>query len=820
MTAPLQSAGQAPGDSLFSIPDTSLAPFSDDLKSKVHYTASDSIRFDIKNQKVFLYGKAVVEYEDLELKAERIELDWESRNVTAHGTLDSTGSPVGLPAFSRGEESFTADVIRYNFDSEKGKITQINTRQGDGYIQGETVKKIDDSNFFIRHGTYTTCDLPHPHYSIAAGKLKVIRNNKILTGPANLTIADVPTPFAIPFGYFPTRKGRSSGIIFPTYGESGRLGFFLKDGGYYFGLNDYVDLALTGDFYSKGSWGTKLYSNYALRYKFTGALAISYSVIKQGEPETPEFSETKDFFVRWNHRQDPRANPNSVLAANVNFGSSEYYQNNISSPNNYLTNTFQSSVAWSKTWPGKPYSLSTSITHSQNTITRDVSMSLPNANFSVNRQYPFRKKTHIGEEKWFEKIGVSYQANMQNTIQTKDTLLFKSGSADLFRSGISHTLPISTSIKMFKHFTFSPVLTYNERWYLKTIRKDFDTGENQVVVDTVNGFRAARDFLFSTSLNTRIYGMLQTKKGKIAAIRHVMSPTVSFGYRPDFSDPSFNAYKVYQIDSAGNSGKYSIFETGIYGGPPSGKYGVIGFSLDNNLEMKTRTVSDTAVTLKKIKLLESLALGASYNLAADSVNWSLISLNGRTTLFDKINVNFSSSFDPYISDSIGRRLNTSELEANNRLARLVNSTGSIGFSLNNNTKPKTSDRGTPDELNQINSNPGDYVDFTIPYNLTVNYSVSYTKAGLLNAVVNQTLNFYGDLALTSKWKVTFSSGYDFKAKDLSYTNLGIYRDLHCWEMRLNWVPFGPQQNYYFQINVKSSVLQDLKLTKKNDIYDR
>jgi hypothetical protein len=548
-------------------------------------------------------------------------------------------------------------------------------------------------------------------------------------------------------------------------------------------------------------------------------LATSYSVIKEGEPETPDFSETRDFFVRWNHRQDPRANPNSVLSANVNFGSSEYYQNNISSANNYLTNTFQSSVAWSKTWPNKPYSLSASLTHSQNTITRDVSMSLPNANFSVNRQYPFRRGRAIGAEKWFEKIGVSYQANLQNSIQTKDTLLFTSESKDQFRAGISHSIPVSTSIKMLKHFTLSPSLQYNERWYMKTIRKEYDETIDAVDVDTVTGFKAARDFLISASLNTRIYGMVQTKKGKIAAVRHVMTPAISFGYRPDFSDPAFNAYKVYQIDSAGNTAKYSIFETGIFGGPPAGKYGMIGFSLDNNLEMKTRTVTDTSVNLKKLKIFESLALGASYNIAADSVNWSLISLAGRTTLWEKVNVNLNSSFDPYISDSLGRRLNTSEWKENNRVARLVNSTASVGFTINN-AKQKSSDKGTQAERDQINANPGNYVDFTVPYNLSVNYSVSYTKVGLLEAVINQTLNFYGDLAVTEKWKVTFNSGYDFRANDLSYTSLGIYRDLHCWEMRLNWVPFGAQENYFFQINVKSSVLQDLKLTKKNDIYDQ
>ena len=791
---------------------------SNDLKSKVHYMAEDSITFDIENEKVYLYGKAHITYEDIILDAAYVEVDWITKMLFARGTTDSLGNAVGLPEFKQNEDKFIAQTVRYNFDTKKGKITQVNTKQGDGYILGQTVKKIDEANYFIRNGAYTTCDLPHPHYAISAGKLKVIQNNKVVTGPAYLMIADVPTPLAIPFGYFPTRKGRAAGILFPAYGESGRLGFYFKDGGYYFGIGDVVDFALTGDIYTLGSWGAKLNSNYANRYHFGGNVAISYSEIKTSEKELPDYNLYKDFFVRWNHRQDAKARPSSVFSANVNAGSSGYYQNNISNANNYLTNTFQSSVAWSKFWPGKPYSFSASLAHSQNTLTRDVTMSLPNANFAVNRLYPFKKKIVAGSSKWYEKIGISYQSNLQNSIQTKDTLLFKKESRKKFRYGISHNIPVSTSFQVLKYFTVSPSVTYNERWYMQTIRKNFDSDLDAIKTDTVNGFRAARDFITSVSMNTRLYGMVQMKKGKIAALRHVVSPTVSYSYRPDFSDPSFNAYKVYQIDSAGTEGIYSIFETGIFGGPPSGKYGVIGFNIDNNLEMKTRTVSDTAVSLKKIKIFESLAFGASYNTAVDSLNWSNISVTGRTTLFDRVNINLGGSFDPYISDSVGRRIAKYEWKENNRIARLTSAVASVGFSLNN-TTVKKSEKGTEAELNDINRNPGNYVDFNVPFNLSVYYNLSYSKAGLLKAQVNQTLNFNGDLSVTPKWKVTFNSGYDFKAKDLSYTSLGIYRDLHCWEMRINWVPFGQQENYYFQINVKSSVLQDLKLSKKNDIYD-
>ncbi len=811
-----EAFGQS-ADTSATVPKTDTVS-TEGLKSKVQYSAFDSIRFDIPGEKVYLYGKAKVRYEDIELDAHFIEVDWTKRSLQASGGVDSTGKETGLPVFKQGSESFTASTVAYNFDTKKGRITEVNTRQGDGFILGETIKRMDEKNYFIRNGAYTTCDLPHPHFSISANKLKVIQDNKVVTGPAWLVIEDVPTPLMIPFGYFPTRKGRASGILFPSYGESGRLGFFFKDAGYYFGIGDVVDFAITGDIYTLGSWGAKLNSNYALRYRFNGNVSISYSEIKTSEKELPDYNLFKDFFIRWSHRQDPKARPGSNFSANVNAGSSGYYQNNISSANNYLTNTFQSSIAWSKNWAGKPYSLSASLTHSQNTITRDVSMSLPNTNFSVNRIYPFKRKAAIGPERWYEKIGVSYQNNFQNNIQTKDTLLFKED--DQFRYGMSHTIPISTSAKLFKYFTFSPSFTYNERWYPETIRKSFNSDLNAVVTDTVKEFRAARDFQMAASLNTRLYGLVQMKRGKIAAIRHVVSPTVSLGYRPDFSSSSYKSYKQY-VGPDGQEVSYSIFQNGIFGGPPSGKYGAVGFSIDNNLEMKVRQQTDSTENLKKIKIFESLSANMVYNLAADSLNWSNLNISGRTTLFEKVNLSFSGSFDPYVTDTLGIRINRSEWKENKRIGRLTNANGSLNFSLvGGNKKERTSEKGTQEELDQINRNIQDYVDYSIPFNLSVGYSINYTKSGIQEAILNQTLNMNGDISVTPKWKMTFNTGWDFVQNELSYTSLGIFRDLHCWEMRFNWVPFGFQQNYFFQINVKSSILQDLKLTKKNDIYDR
>ena len=791
----------------------------DDFKSKVEYNSDDSLLSDVENEVVFLYGNAVVKYEDMTLKANYIEVNLSNKTLYSTFTKDSAGNPVGIPDFAQAEDKFTADEIRYNFNTKKGKIKGVYSQQGEGYIHGETVKKMDDYEY-IRNGKYTTCDLPHPHYSISANKLKVINNNKIVTGPAYLVIADVPTPLILPFGYFPNKRGQSSGIIFPTYGESVNLGFFLKNGGYYFGISDYWDMALTGDMYSQGSWGAQSYVRYASRYHFNGNLSLSYSKIKTSEPELPDYNVAKDFFVRWSHTQDAKARPNSVFSASVNAGSSSYYRNNISSANNYLTNTFQSSIAYSKTFPNKPYSFSASISHNQNTQSHDISLNLPQANFSVNRLYPMKKKIAAGNEKWYEKIGVSYQANLQNAIQTKDSLLFTSDAFKNFRNGIQHNIPVSTSLKVLKYFNLTPSFNYTERWYLETIEKKFNNVENVVVTDTVSGYKSARDFSASASMNTRIYGLVQFRNSKITAIRHVMSPTLAFTYHPDFSDPSWKYYKTVQTDSSGTESKYSIFETGIFGGPGQGKAELISLGLDNNLEMKIKKSTDSSDVMKKIKIFESLSIGSSYNVAADSLRWSNIGINGRTTLFDKINLSFGSSYDPYIVDSAGKRLNRSEWKENNRIARLTNANLSIGFNFTHAGKNKTSSKGSDGDLKDIKQHPEEYVSMDVPFNLNVNYSLYYTRSNTGVTETSQTMNFNGDLSLTPKWKIIFSSGYDFKLKDLSYTSLSFYRDLHCWEMRLTWIPMGYQQSYNFQINVKAAILQDLKLVKKNDIYDR
>ncbi|MEO5570503.1 MAG: putative LPS assembly protein LptD [Bacteroidia bacterium] len=789
----------------------------EDFKSKVEYKADDSLYFDVENEVVYLYGNAEVKYEDMILKANYMEVNLGNKNMYSTFTKDSAGEKAGIPDFAQQDDKFTADEIRYNFNTKKGKIKGVYTQQGEGFIHGEIVKKIDDYEY-ISHGLYTTCDLPHPHYGIMAAKLKVINNKKIITGPAYMIIEDVPMPLALPFGFFPNRKGQSSGLIIPDYGESGDLGFFLRNGGYYFGISDNLDLALTGDIYSKGSWGGQLYTNYANRYHYNGNFNFTYSKIVTGESDLPVFSYTKQFFVHWLHNQDPKARP-SRFSANVNAGSLDNYTTQISTPDNYLTNTFTSTVNYQKSWDDNRYSFSTSLYHDQNSLSRDITIRFPQADFSVSRFFPFQKKNPVGEQKWYEKIGTSYAVSLQNKLVTKDSLLFTKGTLEKFQYGMQHFIPVNTSIKFLKFFTLAPNFTYNERWYMQTIEKHFDEDSNRVVIDTITGFKAGRDFSTSASMLTKIYGLVQFKDAKIMAIRHVMSPSLTFSYRPDFSTPYWNYYKNVQVDTNGGVSKYSIFEQGIFGGPAAGKQESIGFYLDNNLEMKIRKTTDTSETTKKIKIFESLSISTSYNLAADSFQLSNIPINARTNLFDKVNLQGNCNFDPYIIDFSGRRRNIYELKEHHRLARLTSASLSVGYSLIHASK-KTTTKGSDADQHYIATHPNEYVDLDVPFSLTVNYSLTYSHPGNEPSTTNQIVNFNGDLSLTPKWKIIFSSGYDFHLHDITYTSFSFYRDMHCWEMRLNWVPFGSFPYYNFQINVKAAVLQDLKYIKKNDVYDR
>ena len=797
------------------------------LSATVYRNAEDSTVNDIKNKMVHLYGNAVVKYEDIVLEAAYIKFDLRTSTVYAYGLPDTLGKFYGQPVFEEGGKRYKAEEIEYNFKSQKGKIKSVVTSEGDGYVHGEVVKKVNDSTFYIAKGQYTTCEKDHPHFYIGSNKLKVIPGQKIVTGPAYLVINDVYTPLVIPFGFFPTKDERTSGILFPAYGESAGRGFFLKDGGYYFAFNDNLDLALRGDIYSRGSWALNGQTKYRVRYRFNGNLSIGRSVLKTSIPEFSDYRVDKDFFVRWQHSQDAKARPNSSFSANVNVGTSSYLSNNANNVNDILTNTLQSSVSYGYRIPNSPFNMSLNLRHSQNNRNKIVNLTLPELAVNMNRIYPFKFKSSSGSQKWYEKIGVSYTLNGQSKVSAPDSVLFGTDSLNfnqklgLFEKGIRHNIPISTNFKLFKHFNFSPNFSYQEFWYAETIRKVWNPDLQEVEEVEVQGFDVARQFNTGISMTTRLYGMFGFKRGKLKAIRHVMSPSLGFSYRPDFSTDYWGYYKTVQSDSLGNTTQYSIFEDGIYGTPGSGKSGNINFGLGNNLEIKLRTYNDSiGESEKKIKIFEALNVNGSYNLAADSLNFSNLNISGRTQLTKQIDFKFSGRLDPYQLDTQGRRINRFYFDQTNKIGRLTNASFSLtyNFRKDNNTQRK-SNVGTEAEMDMINNNPEDYVDFNVPWSLNMFYTVNYSKPGLEEAEVRQSLTFRGDLKITPKWKIGFNSGYDFENGGLTATSLDIYRDLHCWEMTFNWIPFGFRQSYMLTIRVKAPVLQDLKLNRRAGWFD-
>lgn len=830
------------------------------LDTKVDRTATDSIVQDLKNQKVYLYKNATITYGEIKIEADYIMIDFNTNEVFAKGVPDSTGKPKGNPVFTENGQKFEAYEMRYNFDTKKGLISKVVTEDGQGFLHGVQVKKMSDNSINIGSGSYTTCNnKEHPHFSFNFNKSKVIPDNKIVTGPAYMTIEDVPTPLAIPFGMFPNKSGQQSGIRIPTYGESKQRGFYLENGGYYFAINEHMDLDILGDIYSRGSWAIKPTLRYTKRYKFSGNFNASYATNIIGSKGTADYQKSNDFRIRWTHRQDPKARPAGRFSADVNIVSSNFSKYNPSSTENYLSNEFKSSIAYQTNFNNKLF-LTINGSHRQNTKTKIVEVVLPEFTLSANSIYPLKKKNATGKAKWYESLSINYTTNARNTISLPDSLLFKPGSMKKLKNGIQHSIPISLPIKVLKYFSLSNSISLNDKMYFNSIKKTWvDTDptdesvpheggdlnwikssgysainpENGYVdIDTIQGFRNVVDFSVSTNLSTKVYGMVKFKKGPIRAIRHVLTPSVGFSYTPAFGDAQWGYYDSY-IDGNGETQYYSEFENGIYGSPTKDKSGRINFGLNNNLEIKVPSRKDTITGMKKVVLIEGLSLTGSYDLSKDSLNMSYISLSGRTKLFKNLNIQYSSIWDPYVVDSAGRQINRFEWNENRRLLRLNNTTWNFGFSWQLNQKdltkskePKSSNMGTQQEIAEINQNPDDYVDWTVPWSLSINYNLRYSNkitninwVSKNNSTVVQTLGFTGEVNITPKWKVGFNSGWDFKAKGLSYTSLNIYRDLHCWEMRFNWIPLGARASWNFSINVKASVLQDLKLNKKKDFRD-
>ncbi len=811
----------------------------DALDDIINYSGADSVVYDLASGKTYIYSNAEITYQTYHLKADYIEFDWDDKTIIAKQLTDSLGNKSDLAWFQEGDDEFTAEDMTYNFGTKKGSIHYFRKTEGEGFITADSAKKSDDNSYFGKHLSYTTCNLDHPHFYITANKAKVVPKKIAVTGPANLVIADVPTPLFLPFGIFPIKRGQTSGILIPQYGNSYSQGFFLRNGGYYFALSDHYDLSLTGDIYTRGSWGMHASSRYNMRYKYSGNVSVDYTINKYGFDFAPDFSSNKGFFVRWNHTQSAGARPNSKFGASVNVGTTDFLSNNAYNAS-YLTNQLNSSISYSRIFPNTPFTLTAALRHSQSTSTHIVDLTIPDISLTMNRIYPFKNLTD-NRNSFLYQLGVSYSMNTQNSLSVPDSLLWDQASFDKFRNGVQHRVTASAPVKLFKYFTLSPNANYTENWYFETYRKNYapdtlidtslsvtgeeiiDTTVTFVNIDTVAGFRAARYFNAGASLNTKLYATA-TFNGKLKAIRHVMTPTVSFNYSPDFSDPKYGYFgDYYTSPDATEATPYSVFDGTIYGGPTAGEVGSIGLSLGNILEMKVYSKKDSVAHEKKIKIFESLTFGTSYNLAADSLNLADIFFNGYTTLFEKVHLNFSGSFDPYIVDTLGRSLDQFEWDVNNRLGRFNGGYVSLStsFESKRNENPGyATNAGTEEEREMVWANPEYYIDFEVPWSFDISYNLRITNTptfeGKDSLYTTQSATFSADLNLTPKWKIQVTSGYDFELKDFTYTSLDIYRDLHCWEMGFKWIPFGARQSYIFNINVKASVLQDLKLTRKKD----
>ncbi len=783
------------------------------ITSKVEYNSNDSTIFSVDGQKVFLFGKAEVNYEDIKLTAAYIEVDMAEGIIYAEGTVDSLDNPIDEPIFIQGSDEIKAKNITYNLKSEKGYIKGLYTQQDDGYLHSSETKKEPNNHVNLHKGKYTTCDLEDPHFYLWISKGKVVPQKAIVSSFSYLVIEDVPLYILmIPFGFFPNTKEKASGFLIPKFGEENNRGFYLRDGGYYFAFSDYADLAVKGDVYSKGSWQIGATSKYKVRYKFGGNVNLGYSKIVTNEG-LENASESNQYRVVWSHTQDPKARPNSNFSANVNFTSMDDNRYNATNSQDYLTNTTSSSISYRKTFANTPFSMSMNLRHSQNTKTEVVDLTLPQLTMNMSRVFPFRRKAAVGKKRWYEDIGITYAGNFENRSKDlQDSIMFTDAMWEKFNSGMNHKIPLSTSFKVLKYFNLNPSVNFTDRMYFKRDIKEYDT-DTTYITKTEKGLYNLYDYSYSLGLGTTIYGMYQYKSKWLKAIRHVATPSVSMSYRPDFSEDRYGFYIADTNESKGYYNPYANYS--LYGMPSTGKSGMVSFSLNNNLEMKVVDKNDTTTVdaTKKIKLLESLNFSTSYNLIADSLNWAPISISGRTTLFKSLSINVSATANLYALDTAGKIFNVYENQVSGKPFRITNMRFSTGYSFN------SKDFFGENEEDEVGHNHYDGYDyFDIPWDFRVDYSYNYSKTGL-DPNVNQTLSFSGNFSLTPKWKVGFRSGWDFNAKDFSYTSFNLSRDLHCWMATLNVVPFGERQSYNFTIGVKSSVLQDLKYDKNQSWYD-
>lgn len=848
------------------------------IDAPVNYQADDSLVYMASTNTAHLYGSAEVKYENMDLKSDKIKLSLDSSLVHATGSKDSTAKDgiKGKPVFAMGEDTYDTDTMSFNFKTKKGFIKHVYTKQEDGFLTSEQSKRNDNGEVYLAHGRYTTCDKPHPDFYIALSRAKVRPGKDVVFGPAYLVVADVPLPFAIPYGFFPFTKSYSSGFIMPSYGDENSRGFYLRDGGYYFAMSDKWDLKLLGEIYTKGSWGFSAASNYKKRYKYSGSFLFSYQDTKTGDKGMPDFSEQKSFKLQWSHRQDSKANPFSSLSASVNFASSKYERNNLTSmynPQSLTQSTRTSSVSWSTTFSSIGLSLSSSANLSQNMCDSSIAMTLPDLNISISRFYPFRRKHQVGDEKWYEKISMSYTGQLSNSINTKEDKLMHSNLIKDWKNGMQHQIPISGNFTLFNYINISPSFNFTDRMYSSKVTRSWDEARQEEVRDTTYGFHNVYNWNLSLSANTKLYLFaIPNRKlfgDKIQAIRDVITPQISFSYAPDFGASRYGYYQTYQkTDADGNVSlvEYSPYSDQLYSVPGKGKTGSISMDLANNLEMKIKSDEDST-GYKKISLIDEIGASMSYNMAATYHKWSDLSMRLRLKWWKNYTFNMNAVFATYAwdLDENGKPYVGNHTEwGRGRFGRFQGMSQNISYTLTPEKIAKLFGGGSDEDKDNknkynnddddegidtdINSNVDDemikaqngakkksgggkastdddgYMRFSMPWSITFGYGITMREntSGKFNYKsmrypysFSQTLNMSGNLRISDGWNISFSSGYDFDNHKMSMTTASLQRDLHCFNMSCS-VVLAPYTSYNFTFRCNAATLTDaLKYDKRS-----
>ncbi|MCI7581142.1 MAG: LPS-assembly protein LptD [Prevotella sp.] len=847
------------------------------IDAPVHYVANDSLIYEGGSGMAYLYGDANVKYEDMDLKSEEIYMCLDSSLVHARGGKDSTGVAFGTPVFVMGKDTYETDSMAFNFKTKKGLISNVYTEQEDGFLTSELSKRNSAGEIFLQHGKYTTCDDPHPDFYLALSRAKVTPGKKVVFGPAYLVVADVPLPFAIPYGFFPFSKSYSSGFIMPTYGDETERGFYLRDGGYYFAISDKMDLKVLGEIYTKGSWGLSAASNYKKRYKYSGSFFASYQNTINGEKNMPDYAKQTSFKIQWSHRQDAKANPFRTLSASVNFATSSYERNNLTSmynPQSYSQTTRTSSVSMTNTFSSIGMTLSTTMNLSQNMRDSSISMTLPDLNISISRFYPFKRKKMAGKERWYEKISMSYTGQLSNSINTKEDKLMHSSLTRDWRNGMQHSIPISGNFTLFNYLNINPSINFTDRMYTNKINRSWDEQAQKEVTDTIDGFYNIYNWSMSVSASTKLYVFYTPWRklfgDKIKTIRHVFTPQVSFNYAPDFSSSRYGYYETYQkTDANGNVSlvEYSPYSNGLYGVPGKGKTGSVSVDISNNFEMKIKSDADSTGE-KKISLIDELGASMSYNFATDIRPLSDLSTRLRLKLSKSYTLNLNAVFASYAYelDENGRPVlsNTKTLWGMGKFGRFQGMSQNISYTLDNNKvsnffkwlrgekvdkKKDKNSRDEEDEEDEFNreTNEDDdmqrgqrgarkenagkaetdedgYMKFSIPWSLSFGYGITMREntGGQFNYdkmrypyKFTQTLNCSGNIRISDGWNISFSSGYDFENKKISMTTASLGRDLHCFNMSCQLV-LAPYTSYNFSFRCNAATLTDaLKYDKRS-----